>query len=107
MKEVATNKWKYIEKDGNPTEAGVYLVTLIYPEWKDGKKTGRRFAETDFRYLANLDERPDVKSWALDGQPEHGLAWLEQCGSYSGEQVYAWMLAPKIADLPEGVLLEE
>lgn len=106
MKEVLTNKWQYVEKDGNPTEAGVYLVTLIYPEIDNGKKTGRQFAETDFRYLANLDERPDVKSWALGGQPEHGLVWLERCGSYFGEQVYAWMPAPKIADLPEGVIEE-
>lgn len=37
-------KWNYVEKDGNPTKAGVYWVTLIYPEWKEGQKTGKYIA---------------------------------------------------------------
>ena len=32
-------QWNYVEKDGNPKEPGTYWVTLIYPEWKDNKKT--------------------------------------------------------------------
>lgn len=35
-------QWNYVEKDGNPKMAGLYWVTLIYPERKDGKKTCKR-----------------------------------------------------------------
>ena len=40
-------QWNYVEKDGNPKMAGLYWVTLIYPERKDGKKTGKFMAEVD------------------------------------------------------------
>lgn len=34
-------QWNYVEKDGNPKEAGTYWVTLIYPAWEfDGGKNG-------------------------------------------------------------------
>lgn len=54
-------KWNYVEKDGNPTKAGVYWVTLIYPEWKEGQKTGKYIAEVDTRYFADLKKEPDCK----------------------------------------------
>ena len=48
-------QWNYVQKDGNPKKAGLYWVTLIYPERKDGKKTGKFMAEVDTRYFADLD----------------------------------------------------
>lgn len=100
--------WHYVEKDGNPQEAGIYYVTLIFPEWKDGKKTGRYFAEVNSRYFADLDEEPDLKLWIMDGQPENGLAWIEECGSVKGETVYAWTdkIDIDIAVIPDGVRTE-
>ena len=62
-------KWNYVEKDGNPTKAGVYWVTLIYPEWKEGQKTGKYIAEVDTRYFADLKKEPDCKEWIMSGQP--------------------------------------
>ena len=98
-------KWNYVEKDGNPTKAGVYWVTLIYPEWKEGQKTGKYIAEVDTRYFADLKKEPDCKEWIMSGQPEGDFAWTEQTGSRGGEKVYAWkpMEDIGIADLPEGV----
>lgn len=99
------NQWNYVEKDGNPKESGVYWVTLIYPEWKDGKETGKLMADVGSRYYADLDKEPELKGWIMDGEPEHGFAWTEECGSTSGEKVHAWMPIEsiEIADLPEGV----
>lgn len=73
-------KWNYVEKDGNPTKAGVYWVTLIYPEWKEGQKTGKYIAEVDTRYFADLKKEPDCKEWIMSGQPEGDFAWTEQTG---------------------------
>lgn len=98
-------QWNYVEKDGNPKEPGEYWVTLIYPEWKDGKQTGKVLAEVGSRYYADLDNEPDLKGWVMDGEPETGLAWTEECGSSAGEKVHAWMPIEsiEIADIPEGV----
>ncbi|MDO5146931.1 MAG: hypothetical protein Q4D60_07995 [Eubacteriales bacterium] len=98
--------WNYVEKDGNPKEPGVYWVTLIYPEWKDGKPTGRTVAEVSSRYYADLDKNPDIRNWVMDGEPDTGLAWTEETGSVKGEKVYAWMPMEEIeiADLPENVI---
>lgn len=98
-------QWNYVEKDGNPKEPGTYWVTLIYPEWKDNKKTGRLLAEVDTRYFADLDKNPKLKGWIMDSGPENGLAWTEECGSTAEEKVYAWMPMEdiEIADLPENV----
>lgn len=104
MKEVLN--WKYIEKEGNPTEAGFYLVTVISPERENGKETGRKFATVELREFADLDKDPDAKLWVIDKNAKHGLAWLTECGSALGEQIYAWEPLPEIAVLPEGVLAE-
>lgn len=98
-------QWNYVEKDGNPKMAGMYWVTLIYPERKDGKKTGKFMAEVDTRYFADLDKEPDLRGLTMDGEPDSGFAWTEEYGSISGERVHAWMPMEdvEIADLPEGV----
>lgn len=98
-------QWNYVEKDGNPKMAGLYWVTLIYPERKDGKKTGKFMAEVDTRYFADLDKEPDLRGLTMDGEPDSGFAWTEECGSISGERVCAWtpMEDIGIAELPEGV----
>lgn len=98
-------KWNYVDKDGNPNKPGMYWVTLIHPEWKDGKKTGKMVAEVDARYYADLDKEPELKGWTMDDEPDNGLAWTEESGSYSGERVHAWIEIEDIgiAELPEGV----
>lgn len=98
-------QWNYVEKDGNPEKAGLYWVTLIYPERKDGKKTGKFMAEVDTRYFADLDKESDLRGLTMDGEPDSGFAWTEECGSISGERVHAWMPMEdiRIAELPEGV----
>ncbi|MDO4306010.1 MAG: hypothetical protein Q4C77_04185 [Eubacteriales bacterium] len=98
-------QWNYVEKDGNPKVPGIYWCTLIANEWKDGKRTERRVAYVETRYFADLDKEPDAKSWAMEGEPETGLAWIEECGSYEGEKVHAWMTLEDvgIAELPDGV----
>ena len=60
-------------------------------------------------YFADLDEEPDLKGWIMDGQPENGLAWTEECGSVKGETVYAWTdkIDIDIAVIPDGVRTEE
>ena len=64
-------QWNYVEKDGNPKKAGLYWVTLIYPERKDGKKTGKFMAEVDTRYFADLDKESERMviyiTWRKDG----------------------------------------
>lgn len=98
-------QWNYVEKDGNPKKPGLYWVTLIFPERKGGKKTGKLLAEVASRYYADLDKEPGLKGWTMDGEPDSGLAWTEECGSISGEKVYAWMPieSVEIAKLPKGV----
>lgn len=99
-------QWNYIEKDGNPKEPGIYWVTLIHPEWKDGKETGKLYAEVDSRYYADLNKNPDLKLWIMEGEPKSGLAWTEEVGSIKGERVYAWMPieSVEVAKLPKGVI---
>lgn len=99
--------WKYVEKDGNPTEAGTYLVTLIHPVYKNNQIVGE-CATMDSRYFANLDEEPGMKNWTMDGEPESGFAWTMECGSSFGERVHAWISLEdiEIAELPDGVETE-
>ena len=52
-------KWNYVEKDGNPTKAGVYWVTLIYPEWNVFFFFVFNIAEVDTRFFADLKKEPD------------------------------------------------
>lgn len=101
-------KWNYVKKDGNPTEPGIYWVTVIWDEWKDRKPTGKRIATVTTRYFADLDKEPDFKDWAMRDQPRTGLAWTEECGSGSNESVWAWMPYPEIpiAELPDNVEID-
>ena len=80
-------------------------MTLIYPEFKAGKKTGRLLAEIASRYFCDIDERPDLIGWRMTGEPDHGMVWTEDTESYQGESVWAWkpMENIEIAELPEGV----
>ena len=98
-------KWRYVKTDGNPKEPGEYLVTLIHPEWENGKKTGREVAEVAKRYFADLDEDPECVNWIMVGEPDEGLVWTEDTGSAMYERVYAWMPIEDIgiAELPDGV----
>ena len=100
-----TDQWNYVHEVGNPKKEGSYIVTLIYPEWWNGEKTGRQLATTDIRYFRDLGKRNI--DCAMDGEPTDGLAWLEECGSIMGERVYAWQEMPPIAKLPDGVVLDE
>ena len=84
----------------------MYWVTIIYPEWENGKKTGKIVAEVVTRYFTDLDKEPDLKAWKMEGEPENGLAWTEETGSVHSEKVYAWMPMEdiQIAKLPKGVV---
>ena len=53
-------QWKYVEKDGNPKEPGVYWVTLIYPAWVNNQCNGKYYAEVCSRYFADLDKNPEL-----------------------------------------------
>lgn len=99
-------EWNYVNKDGNPKEPGLYWVTLIYPEWKNGEETDRTVAEVVTRYYANLDKEVGIKDWIMEGEPNHGLAWTEEVGSRYHEKVWAWIPIEDVemADLPKGVV---
>lgn len=86
--------WRIVSRDGNPEKSGTYMTVLIHEE------NGQRYAVVETRYYANLDEEPDLKGWAMTGQPDHGLAWLEETGSYKDEAVYAWRELAPIATPP-------
>ena len=104
-------KWNYVEKDGNPTVAGQYWVTLVYPEVKkvgagysedDWKETGKVFGSLEERFF--MDAK-DAGNWIMEDQPKEGLVWTEQSGSHMHERVHAWMPMEdiEIAEVPEGV----
>ena len=103
--------WKIVEKDGNPTKADTYYCIVIHPEvFRDEKanewvETGKLIAERDTRFFADLEQTPDLKSWAMENQPDTGLVWTEQTGSHLGEYVYAWLpnVDEELPELPEGV----
>ncbi|MBR0403560.1 hypothetical protein IJI55_03385 [Candidatus Saccharibacteria bacterium] len=100
------DNWKYVKTDGNPTEEGVYFVTLIYPEWKNGKATGRTLAEISTRWFGNAEK---CSNRVMDGQSSKGLVWAEEMGSSYREKVHAWLPHGeiKIANLPDNVEVEE
>lgn len=88
--------WKF----GRPTKEGVYYCILLYDEYCNNNKTGRKFAEIGRRYFGDAET---YAGWLMDGEPTTGLAWTEQCGSSYGEKVYAWTDTPPCSvDLPEG-----
>lgn len=100
---MAERRWHIREKEGNPAEAGTYQVIVTF------SFAGARKAEMTERYLADLGEDgngPDAEldGWIMTGEPETGLAWTEETGSWAGEQVYAWAPLDDIGlpELPEG-----
>ncbi len=99
------NRWRIVERDGNPKKAGMYFVILIYDEWENGEKTGRSIAEKSTRYFVDIDKNPALRNWVMDDQPDHGFAWTEQTGSIAGERVYAWLDLDytELPSVPEGV----
>ncbi len=102
--------WKYVEKDGNPAEAGMYWVTLLYDEcYTEGdsqevKFTGKKYAAVETRYFGDITNDPELAGWAMAGEPNTGLVWTEETGSHFGEKGWARMPigAVSIAELPEG-----
>lgn len=94
-----THKWHPANK--RPTESGEYFVYLEYEEYKNGQPTGRKAREIDIRHFGTC------YSWKMDGEPDEGLVWEEQTGSYLGEHVLAWMKMPKEPDIdiPDNTVL--
>ena len=95
--------WRIVKEHGNPKKTGVYDVILIYDEEAvkpDAKAThgfygsddyyltGRTFAFRSSRYFGNAFGRD---GWIMKDQPETGLVWLQQSGSFPTERVYAWL----------------
>lgn len=103
------SNWRYVEKNGNPTKEGVYWVTLIYDEYKNGKKTGRMVASVDSRFYGDISDNKNLASWKMKGEPDTGLVWTMESGSAMSERVLAWMPMEEIeiAELPEGVVIDE
>lgn len=113
-----TNKeWKYVEKDGNPTEEGEYYVTLIYPEMhlvdedEDGgyfEETGRTMADVGVRDYGKItdDNFYDVIDCYGQVKEEEGMSWFGRIAGAMEEYVYAWMEKDDIpiAELPDGVV---
>ena len=100
-------EWHYSDKE-RPTREGVYWCVLIHDEYMDSKPTGRKLAELETRWYGTVED--DVsRSWVMDGEPETGLVWTEETGSWMHERVYAWK--PTLKDdpsvreikLPDGV----
>jgi hypothetical protein len=91
--------WKIADTDGNPTKPGTYLCIVIH------SYRGCKYAVLQTRYYADLAEEPDMRGWAMTGQPSEGMVWCEETGSYPGETVYAWQDLPTVEEpnLPAGV----
>jgi hypothetical protein len=99
--------WNYVDRHGNPDKEGEYDVILIYDEsryigdniWEP---TGKKFAVRETRYFGDASK---FEGWVMKDQPEEGLAWSEECGSYMNERVYAWYPPREFPDveLPDDV----
>ena len=90
-------KWNFVKTDGNPKEKGSYLCVLLYDEYYNDKKTGKKLARIDFRWFGDAE---GLEGWIMTDQPKEGLVWTEQIGSVYGETVYAWREF-KVTDAPE------
>lgn len=98
--------WKYVQKHGNPTTAGEYWVTLIYPEYDDAGNVIKRLACVDSRYFG--EAKMNI-GWIMSDQPDEDLVWTEDIGSAKDESVWAWMpmrIVPDIAEVPDDVEVE-
>ena len=101
------DKWRYVSKDGNPEKEGEYLVVLVYDEWRDNKPTGRHLATIDSRFFGDAEAR-GLEIWAMNGQPDCGLVWMEETGSGLNERVLCWLpYDSSDVELPEGVIWED
>lgn len=104
-----SKNWRYVAKDGNPPEEGVYWTTLIYDEYRNGKPTGRKVASVNSRYFGDITNDKQLAGWKMDGEPDTGLVWTMESGSAMSERVWAWMPMEEIeiAELPDGVIIDE
>lgn len=101
-KKAHAEKWR--PADERPTEEGVYWCVLLHDEYKDYKPTGRKLADIETRCFGVVDGVD--RSWVMDGEPETGLVWKEETGSWTGEKV--WMWKPMLDDdLSEDVKLPD
>lgn len=75
-----------------PEKDDIYWVTLSYEGWDEKKNEPngvRDGVAVDTRWFGNAYERGSG-AWVMDGEPEEGLVWTEECGSYPKEHVEAW-----------------
>ncbi len=95
-------EWKIVSRDGNPKVEGIYNVVLLFPRNTDDKDSEKAAILTT-RYFGDA---ADYKSWVMKDQPDTGLVWTEESGSYLNESVYAWMEMEDLTfpELPEGVI---
>lgn len=108
---VRCNHWTY-SSDARPDKEGVYWCVLIYDEYRDSKPTGRKCAALESRWFGEAADDVE-RSWVMDDEPETGLVWTEETGSWAHEKVWAWKPTlkdePVIKDvkLPDGVVWED
>lgn len=104
--EKARADWRCVEKDGNPDAEGMYHVILIYSGWDSEKRepNGELYATREARWFGDA-VKAGFENWVMRDQPDHGLVWTEETGSYPNERVYAWLPRRDYPDieLPEGV----
>jgi len=108
MEESSRDPWNIVSEVGNPKKPGLYPVTLIYREVENGEETGRKCAVIDSRYFAPASE--DAEGWAMDDQDTTQPAyWVEETGSYFGENVYAWKNFDDsdFPPLPDDIVIKE
>ena len=94
--------WLYLGLTHTLMEGGAFMNWKTVA--KDGKPTGKQLATRDSRWFGDA-AKAGCGEWAMKDQPDYGLVWTEETGSYSNERVYAWLPQrdyPGI-DLPEGV----
>lgn len=100
--EIKTDKreWKIVSRDGNPDREGEYIVVLIFPCYDENNVPGKA-AIIDSRYFGDAEE---FNGWIMKDQPNSGLVWTEETGSFDHETVYAWMEQEQLSfpELPEG-----
>ena len=100
-------KWKYTDTDGRPKKAGVYWAAVIFNGWDKEKQqpNNELFVMVDTRYFGDA-KAEDLESWKMNGEPDEGLVWTEETGSFSNERVWAWAEieeTPFPERLPDGV----
>ena len=94
------SEWKYTKTDGRPKEMNRYYCVLVsLVEREEGERIPH--IKYDTRFYADLDKLSDRESFVtMKGEPDSGLAWVEDAGSIEGERVYAWH------ELPEQLVID-